>query len=391
MLDMFFSLRCPDCGKKISEDDSVCQHCGAHLDVPLDDIERSKTAKQYLEDAQNTYDSGVNIQSALANVNIALDFEPEAARAHNLKGLILDAIGRTNDAIKSYQEAIRLDPYFDEAKSNLADAEAENYNKVGTTEVISNQQEGLISKNIIGITRIFIVLGGVAALGLIYIFGRDYFGPKTDIIFEPDYAQISTIDSAVLETTAEILTTRAHNLGYSTVSFIVTEAGQIIGKVPSYIDAKKLVERISPIGLLEFVDFGLTPVVEDTVITTDFENIYIQQTGEKQWHTIMTNSGINEATTTKGPTGNFEISFSLTDEGKKVFADHTSTNVGNYLGIVLDKVVMSAPVINQPITEGQAMISGNFTEEEAQDLATIIRTTPLPIPIKFVEDADSDK
>jgi preprotein translocase subunit SecD len=216
-------------------------------------------------------------------------------------------------------------------------------------------------------------------------------GPKKTIIFEPDYSQTSAIDSAVLEKTAKILTTRARNLGYTNVLFIVTDDSQIISRVPDFIDTKKLVEKISPIGLLEFVDFGDAPVPEGTVISTDLENIYLQKKDGKQWHTIMTNEGIDEASIVKSEAGQYGISFSLTDNGRKIFANHTTTNVGNFLGIVLDKVVMSAPLIQQPITDGQGMISGIFTQESAHDLSVILKTTPLPIPIKLVQNTSSVK
>ena len=289
-------------------------------------------------------------------------------------------------------EAIRLNPSFSDARANLADAESEYNNEPRKTgNSLSNQQADIWPKIIFGFMGIAIVFSVVARMGLIYVFGRDYFGPKNTIIFEPDYSQISTIDSSVLEKTAEILTTRSHNLGYSKISFVVNADGQIVGRVPSYIDSKDLVERISPIGLLEFVDFGKTVLPAGTVISTDFENTYLQQADEKQWHTIMTNNVIAEANATKDPTNQFVILCSLTPDGQKIFSDHTSANIGTYLGIVLDKVIISTPLINQPITDGEGMISGSFTQENAQDLAVMLQTTPLPIPIKLVQDANSVK
>jgi hypothetical protein len=378
--------------KKIAEDDSLCPYCGIDLDAPLGDIECRTIAKQYSDKAQKTYDRGKNIKSALGDIDLAIQFEPESAEFHNLRGLILDAIGKTDDAINSYHEAIRLNPNLEDAKANLIDAESDLSSESRKTISNRSTQQDILLKVAIGVIYPLIIICFISGIGLIYVFGRDYFGPKSSIVFEPDYSQISIIDSSVLEKTAEILTRRAHNLGYSKTSFIVNDNSQIIGKVPSYIDTKSLVEKISPIGLLEFVDFGNTPLPEGTVISTDLENIYIQQTSdEKRWHTIMANEGINEASMTKDQAGNFQIMFSLTDNGKIVFAEHTTANVGSYLGIVLDKTIMSMPIINQPITDGQGIISGAFTQESAQDLAVILRTTPLPIPVKLIQNADTVK
>lgn len=392
MLYNFLSLRCPACGKKIAEDVSLCPHCGIDLDAPLGDIERRTIAKQYSDKAQKTYDKGRNIKSALGDIDLAIQFEPESAEFHNLRGLILDAIGKTDDAINSYHEAIRLNPNLEDAKANLIDAESDIGNESRKKLSNSSTQQDILLKVAIGVISTLVIICFISGTGLLYVFGRDYFGPKISIVFEPDFSQISAIDSSALEKTAEILTTRVHNLGYSNISFIVNDNNQIISKVPSYIDTKSLVEKISPIGLLEFVDLGNTPLPQGTVISTDLENVYIQQTtDEKRWHTIMANEGINEASISKDEAGNFQIMFSLTDKGKKVFADHTTANIGAYLGIVLDKVVMSVPIINQPITDGQGMISGAYTQESAQDLVIILKATPLPIPIKLVQNTDSAK
>ena len=392
MLYNFLSLRCPACGKKIAEDVSLCPHCGIDLDAPLGDIERRTIAKQYSDKAQKTYDKGRNIKSALGDIDLAIQFEPESAEFHNLRGLILDAIGKTDDAINSYHEAIRLNPNLEDAKANLIDAESDIGNESRKKLSNNSTQQDILLKVAIGVISTLVIICFISGIGLLYVFGRDYFGPKISIVFEPDFSQISAIDSSALEKTAEILTTRVHNLGYSNISFIVNDNNQIISKVPSYIDTKSLVEKISPIGLLEFVDLGNTPLPQGTVISTDLEDVYIQQTtDEKRWHTIMANEGINEASISKDEAGNFQIMFSLTDKGKKVFADHTTANIGAYLGIVLDKVVMSVPIINQPITDGQGMISGAYTQESAQDLVIILKATPLPIPIKLVQNTDSAK
>jgi len=391
MSKIFFNLQCPDCGWKIADDDTLCPHCGADLNAPLADAERRAIAKQYAEKARKTYDKWRNLKSAIRDINLATQFEPESAEYHNLRGLILDASGRTADAINSYREAIRLDPTLADAKVNLVDAESDLINEAQERKRISLIRQNSLLKVAVMFIGMVTVICGAAEMGFIYLSGRDLLGPKKTIIFEPDYPQISAMDSSTLKKTAEILTTRARNLGYSNVSFDVIDNSQIIGKVPNSTDTKKFVERISPVGLLEFVDFGNTPIPEGTVISTDLENIYIQKKDLKQWHTIMTNEGIKEAGAVKKQTGEYAISFSLTDNGRKIFADHTTANVGNFLGIVLDKVVMSAPIIQQPITDGEGMISGAFTQEKIRDLAMMLKTTPLPIPIKLVQDSDSVK
>jgi protein-export membrane protein SecD len=80
------------------------------------------------------------------------------------------------------------------------------------------------------------------------------------------------------------------------------------------------------------------------------------------------------------------VSFTLTSRGGAMFADITGANTGRQLAIVLDNRVQSAPNINERIPRGQGSITGSFTEEEAQNLAIVLRSGALPAPIKFIEE-----
>ena len=80
------------------------------------------------------------------------------------------------------------------------------------------------------------------------------------------------------------------------------------------------------------------------------------------------------------------VSFNLTSRGGAVFADVTGANVGRRLAIVLDNRVQSAPNIQERIPRGQGSITGNFTEEEAQNLAIVLRSGALPAPVNVVEE-----
>jgi SecD/SecF fusion protein len=80
------------------------------------------------------------------------------------------------------------------------------------------------------------------------------------------------------------------------------------------------------------------------------------------------------------------VSFTLTSRGGAMFADITGANVGRRLAIVLDKRVQSAPNIHERIPRGQGSITGSFTEEEAQNLAIVLRSGALPAPVTIVEE-----
>ncbi|MDH3335109.1 MAG: protein translocase subunit SecD [Rhodospirillaceae bacterium] len=80
------------------------------------------------------------------------------------------------------------------------------------------------------------------------------------------------------------------------------------------------------------------------------------------------------------------VNFRFDSVGAKRFGDVTIKNVGKPFAIVLDGKVISAPVIREPILGGAGQISGNFTTEEAKDLALLLRAGALPAPLSVLEE-----
>jgi len=102
---------------------------------------------------------------------------------------------------------------------------------------------------------------------------------------------------------------------------------------------------------------------------------------------LMTGDMVKNAQVRIG--GNFNqpyVSLDLTGRGGKIFATVTGENVNRRLAIVLDNVVRSAPNINEKIMGGSAMISGQFTHEEATDLAIVLRVGALPAPVEIIQN-----
>lgn len=80
------------------------------------------------------------------------------------------------------------------------------------------------------------------------------------------------------------------------------------------------------------------------------------------------------------------VSIKFDKKGARVFERITGENVNKRLAIVLDDTVASAPVIQERIAGGQARITGNFTLEEAKDLAIVLRAGALPAPVNILEE-----
>ncbi|MBV1695393.1 MAG: protein translocase subunit SecD [Hyphomicrobiales bacterium] len=80
------------------------------------------------------------------------------------------------------------------------------------------------------------------------------------------------------------------------------------------------------------------------------------------------------------------ISFRFNQSGARIFGRTTQENVNRRFAIVLDNRVISAPVIREPILGGTGQISGNFSVEEANRLAVLLRSGALPAPLSIVEE-----
>jgi preprotein translocase subunit SecD len=80
------------------------------------------------------------------------------------------------------------------------------------------------------------------------------------------------------------------------------------------------------------------------------------------------------------------VSFKFDSLGARKFGDATSKNVGRRFAIVLDKKIISAPVIRDSILGGSGIISGNFTVESARDLSLLLRAGALPAPLTVIEE-----
>ena len=85
--------------------------------------------------------------------------------------------------------------------------------------------------------------------------------------------------------------------------------------------------------------------------------------------------------------GGNEISMTMNNEGARDWKRITGENVGNCIAIVLDDLVYSAPVVNGEIAGGRSSITGDFTLEEAKDLANILKSGKLPAPAVIVQEA----
>ena len=125
---------------------------------------------------------------------------------------------------------------------------------------------------------------------------------------------------------------------------------------------------------------GKLPV--DSMLATGDETGYIVL----KRAVVVGGESLKDARNSYDQDGHPAVSFTFNNKGAKKFATATRENVNKRLAIILDGNVISAPVINSPITGGQGIITGNFSVESAHDLALMLRSGALPAPLRVIEE-----
>ena len=153
---------------------------------------------------------------------------------------------------------------------------------------------------------------------------------------------------------------------YSTEAGVYQEGDDRISiEIPGVTDANKVLEEIGKPGSLEFQDSEGNVVLDGTDVKSATAQIQEDNSGNKK----------------------NMVSLEMTKEGKKKFAEATEKNLGKPISIVYDGQVISSPTVNSAITNGQAVIEGSFTYEEAEELASTIRIGGLQVELEEINSS----
>ena len=120
------------------------------------------------------------------------------------------------------------------------------------------------------------------------------------------------------------------------------------------------------------------------LIVTDFYDSSTKYLVEKK--SRVGGENLIDAKGSFDPQQGHAVSFRFDTTGAQKFGKATSENVGKRFAVILDGVVITAPVINSAITGGSGIITGNFTSQEAADLAVLLRAGALPAPLEIIEE-----
>ncbi|MCB0211100.1 MAG: protein translocase subunit SecD [Anaerolineae bacterium] len=220
------------------------------------------------------------------------------------------------------------------------------------------------------------------------------------VVLEADLPEGQELQDGAMEAARIIVDNRVNGLGVTEPLVQLQGDNRMIVELPGISDPEMAISTLRETGLLEFVDAGSGPVPDGTVIQTSFGGDTTPETdaataeGESEtpparvYETIITGSDLaNVDNAGLNPNSRVvEINFALTTEGGQKFGEYTGANIGNFLCIVIDKVVLSCPTVNARIDNRGTISLGSDSLEEGQALAIQLRYGALPVPLKVVEN-----
>ena len=192
-----------------------------------------------------------------------------------------------------------------------------------------------------------------------------------------------TINNSALKQSIEIVRRRIDDVGTKEPTILQRGEKRILVELPGLKDPERIKDLLGKTAQLNFrlVSDNKNEFGVDELISENGEKLNISK------RIIMSGENLIDAQPSIQNQNNEPVvSFTLDRLGAQKFGRATTDNVGKRLAIVLDGEIVSAPNINEPITSGNGMISGNFTFQEATDLALLLRSGALPTPLTVVEE-----
>ncbi len=213
------------------------------------------------------------------------------------------------------------------------------------------------------IVSVFIVI----AVAVIFAFpldekinlGLDLQG-GSHVILECKDSPNALVDDDAVNRVLEVIRNRVDQLGVSEPVIQRQGSNRILVQLPGIDDPEAAVDLIGKTALLEFKD--------------------------EEGETLMTGAHLLNAKETFDQFGRPIITIEFDKTGATEFSKATSSNVGKVLAITLDDKEISAPVVQEPILDGQARITGSFTVDSAKQLALLLRSGSLPVKVEILEN-----
>lgn len=197
----------------------------------------------------------------------------------------------------------------------------------------------------------------------------------TEVTLEAHMDGVDVADrSDALDSAKEIIARRVDLYGVAEPSIktvISQDIYRILVALPGVENPDDVLDRIGKTALLSFYEL---PVATDTATLADLKA------------TDLTGKDLKKSTPDYDKqTGQPVVNLKFTDEGGKKFGEITSRNIGKPVWIMLDDQILTYPTVQQAILDGNAVINGSFTIEEAKSLADTLNAGALPVPIEIIK------
>ena len=200
------------------------------------------------------------------------------------------------------------------------------------------------------------------------------------------------IQEAAIKQSLEIVRKRIDESGTKEPLIQRSGKNRILLQLPGVKDPERIKELLGTTAKLTFhmvddedtVSLNANRAPFGKIIVSDYVNPEIKYLVDKK--STVGGENLVDAKASFDPNEGHAVSFRFDTTGAQKFGKATSENVGKRFAVILDGVVITAPVIRSAITGGSGVITGNFTSQEAANLAVLLRAGALPAPLKIIEE-----
>jgi cyclophilin family peptidyl-prolyl cis-trans isomerase len=209
---------------------------------------------------------------------------------------------------------------------------------------------------------------------------------KLLLVLQAEAADGAAVDPNLLAEAAGTIERRVDALGIEDAKVWLSGIDQIVVELPGVTDdqADEIARSLTATAVLEIIDPRGEVLPPDTIVVTTLGGPTdgTTPTTETVYETIVSGDDVQEAFATTNQFGEPTVGFTLTAEAAERFFAYTSNHIGEPLSIVVNKRVVSSPVVNAAIRD-QGIIQG-LSEQEVSDLVAQLNSGSLAVPLRVV-------
>ncbi len=182
----------------------------------------------------------------------------------------------------------------------------------------------------------------------------------THVVLQAKETPESKVDDDAINRSIQIIERRVNELGLTEPLIQRQGRDKIIVELPGVKDPEEAINMLGKTAMLEFKDM--------------------------EGNTVLTGKDLKDSKASADQSGQPVVTLQFNEEGAKKFAELTARNVGKQIAILLDGKVLTAPRVSEPITGGNAQITGSKDAQDAEHLAILLRSGSLPVKLEIAEN-----